>query len=327
ILNDILIAGGDLRFDGYVGGTVRTIGGRLTISAPITHDLVVAGGNVIIEPKGRIGGDLLGACGKLDLSGEITGNTNVRAGTFTLDGVTHGSLDVKAEWIIIRGRSEGQCNLAATSDITIDDHAQLAAEVHYWTPDQKLDTHARLKPGQLIFDPILKIDRGRWYYSGATGFMGLIWYLGMALVLIFVLQYLFPKAFSAAGASAAYNPLASFGWGLLFVVTVPILAIVSFLLFIAAPLGVFLLLSYACILFLGGVLTALVAAYWLKDNTRGKWKPARTAFVALGMLILLRLIAATPFLGFPLFCILVCIAFGALLQNSPIPYFRKKAAN
>lgn len=322
VLNDILIAGGDLRFEGYVGGVIRTIGGRLTISAPIARDLVAAGGSLIIDRKGRIGGDLLGACGNLELSGEVTGNTNIRAGKFMMDGVTHGTLDCRAESITILGRSEGQANLAATSDIVIDDHAQFGAELHYWSPGSLLTTRAQFKPGQLVYDPILKIDRGRWYFSGAKDFIGLIWYLGMALVLIFVLQYLFPKAFPSAGAIAATQPGKSFLRGLLFVIAVPIAAIICLLLLITAPLGVFLLLSYAGILFLGGILTALVSAWWLKTRTGDNWKPTRTAFVALGILILLRLIEATPFFGFPIFCILVCIAFGALLRTAPLPYFK-----
>jgi uncharacterized membrane protein len=65
----------------------------------------------------------------------------------------------------------------------------------------------------------------------------------------------------------------------------------------------------------GGVLTALVAAFWLRDRTAGDWKAVRTVFVALGIWILLRLIAATPLFGWLLYGILVCIAFGAILGS------------
>ncbi|MBS1604484.1 MAG: hypothetical protein JST42_17605, partial [Bacteroidetes bacterium] len=33
IVNDILMAGGEVHFDGYVGGTIRCAGGRLVVNA------------------------------------------------------------------------------------------------------------------------------------------------------------------------------------------------------------------------------------------------------------------------------------------------------
>jgi hypothetical protein len=143
----------------------------------------------------------------------------------------------------------------------------------------------------------------------------MLWYLGMALVMIVALHYLFAVVLGSAGRLAGDRPGRSLLRGMLFIVAVPVAAAVCFVTFVGVPLGVLLLLGYAVVLVSGGVLTALVAAFWLRDRTAGDWKAVRTVFVALGIWILLRLIAATPLFGWLLYGILVCIAFGAILGS------------
>lgn len=315
IMNDILMAGGELRFDGYVGGTIRCAGGRLIVNAHIGHDLVAAGGSIVVTGKGSVGGDLLATAGSMRMEGVVNGDETVRVGSFSQYGITRGTLDCQAEEIEFGGRAEGPVRLASRGDITIDNGAVFFNELRYWNPGRRLTGGVGLEKVRPVFDPALALNRGHWYYGGAGVVLASLWYLGMALVMIFVLQYLFERVFLAAGRVAAERAGRSFLRGLLFIVAVPVLAALCFVSFVGLPLGVLLLLGYVIVLVLAGVITALVAAYWLRDRTSSGWKPWQTSFVALGILIVLRLLAATPFFGLVICGVLACIAFGAVLQN------------
>jgi hypothetical protein len=262
-----------------------------------------------------VGGDLLATAGNLVIDGVINGNSRIKAGSFVLNGVAGGDLECRAETIDISGRIEGQASLAASGSINITDNAFLRQDVRYWTPDKAISTGRNTDKSKLVYDPALKLSGSHWYYSGAQSVAGLLWYLGMALLVIFVLQYLFSGSFQKAGNTAFVHTGRSFLGGLLYFVAVPLLAILCLITLIGIPIGFFLLLVYIGTLFFSGVLTALVSAHWLNERVGGSWKPVHIGFVALGLLILLRLIAATPFFGIVIFCILVSIAVGALLQN------------
>ncbi|HTI92397.1 MAG TPA: hypothetical protein VL727_17505 [Puia sp.] len=315
IFNDILVVGGNLAFYGYVGGTLRCAGGRLKVASNVSHDLAAAGGTLMLGKRDTVGGDLLATGGDLVIDGVVNGNTRVRAGSFVLNGVAVGSLECRARNIEIRGRVDGMSELAATGEIVIDDMAHMDREIRYWSPDRRVTTGRTTRKEQLVFDPALEIKGSRWYYSGSETLSGLLLYLGMALVMIFVLQYLFSSVFRKAGETVFSRPGMSFGFGIVYVVGVPAVAIVCFLSLVGIPLGLILLLGYIGTLLFSGVITALVSAYWLNGRMGTNWRPVHLGFVALGLLILIRLISAIPLLGIFLFCIMVSMAFGALLQN------------
>lgn len=315
VRNDILIVGGELSFYGYVGGTIRCAGGRLKVGTNITHDLVAVGGTLMIEKRDTINGDLLAAAGNITVDGVIAGNSHINASSFILNGSTIGSVDCKAETVEINGWMQGPATLAATGSITISEHAMSTQDFHYWTPDRKIATGINTNIGHPVYDPSLEITSGRWYLSGARSVTGFIWYLGMALVMLFLLQYLFPASFRKAGGNAFERPGRSFLAGLAYFIGIPLITLICFVTVIGIPIGVMLALLYIATVVFSGLITALAAAHWLNDRMEGNWTPARIVFVALGLLIVLRLIAATPFMGLPIFCILGSIAMGALLLN------------
>jgi len=321
ILNDILIVGGELNFYGYVGGTVRCAGGRLKVASNISRDLVAAGGTLSLGKKDTVGGDLVASAGNLLIDGVVNGNSRIKAGSFVLHGVAGGDLECRAETIDISGRIEGRSSLAASGSINITDNAFLRQDVRYWTPDRVISTGRNIEKSKLVYDPALKLSVSHWYYFGVQSVAGVLWYLGMALLMIFILQYLFSASFRKAGVTAFAHTGRSFLTGIVYFIAIPLLAILCFISLIGIPIGIILLFVYIGTLFFSGILTALVSAHWLQSRVGANWKPVNIGFVALGLLILLRLVAATPFLGFIIFCILVCIAIGAILQN-----FRSHAA-
>ena len=52
-----------------------------------------------------------------------------------------------------------------------------------------VDFKQSLKNGKAIYDPSISIGSGEWYYLGAATILGLLWYLGMAFLMILIIEY------------------------------------------------------------------------------------------------------------------------------------------
>ncbi|MDO8601665.1 MAG: hypothetical protein Q7R62_00830, partial [bacterium] len=92
VAEDVAFAGGTLVIDGPVADDVRLAGGTLTISSVIGGDVAVAGGTVRIIAGAKIAGDLLVAGGNVVIDGEVTGDVRLTGGRVTLTGSVGGDV-------------------------------------------------------------------------------------------------------------------------------------------------------------------------------------------------------------------------------------------
>jgi hypothetical protein len=88
---DILAAGGTLTVAGAVQGDVRMAGGTLTASSGIGGDALAAGGQVNVNSGGSVGGDLIVSGGQVSVAGDVAGNIEGTAGTYSRTGTVGGS--------------------------------------------------------------------------------------------------------------------------------------------------------------------------------------------------------------------------------------------
>ncbi|MDR3714223.1 MAG: hypothetical protein P4L51_15505 [Puia sp.] len=315
VTRDILLAGGRATINGCVGGKIRCIGGTLRIGKDVQGDLVIAGGRVFVDKGATIFGSLLATGGELVLNGIVMGDVQARMGQFILYGKVGRDLDCRGGNIDIEGSVAGKALLAASGSLDIGSNASFLGEVRYWSPDKGVDFWKTLNKGNAIRDESLAIQQKHWYFFGAATFLGVLWYLGMGLVAILLLQYLFAPLFSKAGDTVFSHILQSLGMGVGFLFGVPLLIVLAFITLIGIPLGLILLFGYISMLLFCSGIVSVVAANWL--NNRGEKSAGYRSLVvkAFGIFILLRLILFTPFLGWFLFFLLVCISFGAILLN------------
>lgn len=133
--------------------------------------------------------------------------------------------------------------------------------------------------------------------------------------MIMIVQYLFSATMKRAGQTAYDRALKSLGYGLLYLIGVPIAVVVACITIIGVPIGIILLFSYVVLVLLGTVITAVVAANWLNSRSNTNWRYWRMVFVALGIFIIFKILSLTPFLGWFIMGVLICIAFGSIIQN------------
>ena len=313
VTNDILLAGGTATFNGFVGDDIRCAGGNIRISKNVTGDVVVAGGGVIIDKGITIGG-LLASGGNITVDGNVNGEIRGAFGELFLNGNIAKDINCRGGRITVNGNIGGKSVLAARN-IVIGNNAAFNSDVHYWNRQGSIDFKQSLKNGKAIYEPLLRIRTGEWYYLGAATIFRLLWYLGMALLMILILQYLFSATMKKAADTVFNSTLKSLGFGFLFFIAVPVAAVVAFITIIGVPVGLVLVFSYIALILLATVITSVVATNWFNNRNNYKWNYWRMVFVSFGIFIVLKLVSLTPFVGWLVMILLVCISFGGILLN------------
>lgn len=313
ITNDILLAGGNVTFNGFVGDDIRCAGGNIHISKNVTGDVVIAGGEVTIDKGVTIGG-LITAGGNITIDGDINGEVKGGFGNLILNGSVTKDIDCRGGKLTINGTIGGKSILAAR-DIVIGNNAAFNGEVRYWNKKGTVDFKQSLKSGKATYDSSLQIKTPRWYYLGSMTVLGLLWYLGMALVMILIIQYLFSASMKKAADTFYNSTLKSLGLGFLYFIVVPVAAFVAMITMIGLPVGLLLLFGYIILILLTISITSLVLANWLNNRNNYHWNYWRIVLASLGIFIVLRLTTMIPFVGWLILILMACIAFGAILLN------------
>lgn len=314
VYNDIIVAGGTVSFNGYVGDDIRCAGGKLNILKNVAGDVVATGGKIVINKDATIG-NLISAGGEITIDGNVAGMVKTASGKLLLNGNVMKDIDCRGGIITINGTIQGKSVIAASDKIIIGDAAAFGNGVRYWVRGNNVDFKQSVKGGQAVYDSSLRMNYNRWYYLGFASVLGLVWYVGMAFLMIMIVQYLFSATMKKAGQTAYDRALKSLGYGLLFWIGVPIAAVVACITIIGVPVGIILLFSYVLLALLGTVITSVVAANWLNNRSNTNWHYWRMVFGALGIFIIFKILSITPFLGWFILGVLVSIAFGSILQN------------
>lgn len=313
VTRDILLAGGTVTFNGFVGDDIRCAGGKIHVAKNVTGDVVVTGGRVTIGKAVTIGA-LLASGGNIIIDGNVNGEVRGAFGDLILNGKISGNVDCRGGSITVNGTIDGKSVLSARY-ILIESNAFFNNDVRYWSEQRSVDFKQHIKSGKAIYDPSLRIRSAKWYYLGANTFFTLLWYLGMALLMILIIQYLFSATMKRAADTTFNSTVKSLGFGVLFFVGVPIAAVIAFVTVIGVPVGLLLVFSYITLILLTTVIISGVAANWINNRYNKKWNFWHLAFVAFGIFILLKLVSLTPVVGWLIMILLACIAFGAILLN------------
>jgi cytoskeletal protein CcmA (bactofilin family) len=312
---DVIAAGGEIFVNGYVGDDIRIAGGRLHISGNVGGDVVIAGGTISIDKSVIIHGSMLAASGEVIVDGTIMQQLKSGAGKFTLNGTVQKDVDCRGGELKINGHILGKSMLAADK-IEIGENAEFHNDIQYWNKSGSIDFQKSIKKGLANYDPTLQIKSGRWHYLGFTTALAVLWYLGAALVVILILEYLFSATLRKAATTVLNQSLQSLGFGALLAVALPVAMIISFITVIGVPVGLIILFAYLILLMLATAITSVVIANWINNvYFSGSWEILKLSFASFGIFILLKLFSLTPFVGFPITVLMVCMAWGGILLN------------
>jgi cytoskeletal protein CcmA (bactofilin family) len=313
VYNDINIAGGEIIFNGWVGGDIRCAGGKMYIRKNVLGEVVITGGNIMIDKGVEMGG-LLASGGNITIDGNVNGKILGVFGKFSLNGNVLNDVDLRGGHLSINGLIGGNTVLAART-IVLGESAAFKGNIRYWNKQGTLGLKNNSIQGKALFDPSLRIRSGEWYYLGAVTIFGFLWYIGMALLMIFFIQYLFSATIKKSAVTAFSKSLQSLGVGFLFFILIPMVAVITLFTIIGVPVAILLFIGYISLILLSTVITSVVAANWINNQNNFHWNLTQLVLIAIIIFVGMKLLTFMPFFGWFVMALLVCISFGAIILN------------
>lgn len=304
ILQDLTVAGGELEINGNIGDDLRVMGGDVTINGTVNDDLLVFGGDVKIGRNAVIRGNLLAYSGQVRMDGSVLGAARLTGGEIDIDGQIMGPTQIVAE------------------DIHIGDSAEFHAEVRYYREGGEVDFGSSMVSGSAILDESLA-----WKTSNAdsdldpvddSGISWLGWFMFIVsgLLIIALLNKLFHERFRDASEFAETSVVNSLGYGLIYLILVPIIIVVLLVTVVGIPFAVLMLVIYIITLALGSLISGLTISHILLGRSGTQWGFWKVVLIALLSAIGLKLLGMIPFIGGLITFVVIAIAFGAILLTT-----------
>ncbi|WP_299124273.1 hypothetical protein [uncultured Winogradskyella sp.] len=299
INGDLTAAGGELFLNSYVADDVRIAVGKATIDSEIGDDLVVFGGEVIITKNAIIHGNLKCYAGNIDFNGEVAGKLEIKGGDVQINGTVKESSKIIGENLIIGA------------------NAKFHKNVEYWNSDGEIDFNNSLVSTEAQFNEDLGEDTSQLSLTtlGTNSLKLWITYILSSFLAILVLHALFKNAFSNAVDDLENSVLKSFGFGLIYLIGIPLMILISFVIAIGIPLGLFAAAVFIFSLLFGHLVASLLLMYYLKYKKQKNWGFWSITFLALLCTIVLRVITMIPYAGILLSVVIISITYGALTLN------------
>ncbi len=291
--NEVLAAGGSLMMSGKAGGDVRMAGGEVTLAGAIGGEAMLAGGRVRLLSGARIGSGMFAAGGDIVIEGTVDGSARIVGGTVSVNGTIGKDVIIKANHVIIGKKAKigGYLKYEAPHEAAIDQDAVITG--------QKTFIHA------VNGEP----------HKRFMAFLGALWIVKLFALLAaaIVIFLLLPERTAEVSALA----LDRFGHELL----------VGFLVFVAIPALVLILIITVLGWFLGLVLVFLYGSFVLLASVFGALIFARLVgrsilkkthltwlLVAAGVVVY-QILGLIPFIGWLFKFVFFLAALGALSHS------------
>lgn len=300
IYGDLVAAGASLSIENYVADDVRIAGATIVVDSEIGDDLVVFGGEVFITENARVKGNLIAAANDIEIAGIIDGKLDIQGNKVTINGTVNDTASIVSE------------------DIVIGSKAKFYKDVEYWSSDDQVDFNESLINSKAHFNEELEEEKSgsSLLTYGMSSFTAWIFYIVSVLLVILLLHGLFRNAFSNAVEGLEGNYLKSFGYGLIYLVGVPLAVAIAFLIGIGIPLGLFVTAIFIFSILVGHFISALVIVYYINHKKEMKWNFWVISLLALLVTIVLRLLTNIPYVGILTAVIILATTYGALTLDA-----------
>jgi len=307
--DDAILAGGDIYLRAPMKDDVKLAGGKITISKDVFGDLFVAAGEVTVEKGVTVHGDVRMTGGKLLFNGTTKGTIGIAGGEVIFGGTAEQSMRIRSGFLQLNGTVRGTSVLIA-DEMKVGSGAALYDNVRYWTEQGEVDFGSSLKNNATAtFDPSLK----RHSHDAGDSWVAFAWrfFSGALVVLFFIL--VFYRFLGAASEDIRQDVGKKFGYGMLYLIGLPIAAILLMATIIGIPLGAFGLFTFGFSLAFGKMLAAVIGAFAWKSYKHKEWGKGHIILVAMALYMGLLLVSYIPFVGGLITTVAIGIAFGAVI--------------
>ncbi|MBU0686513.1 MAG: hypothetical protein KKB81_01485 [Candidatus Margulisbacteria bacterium] len=286
-LNNLLVGGRTVSISGQSNNVI--VGGEtVNISGSVSKDLIAGGKQIILQKSSKIGGDAFLGARDTNVAGKIGRNLNIGSNNIIIDSAAS-----------VRG------NFTYTAQKpVISDQAKIAGTVTIMAQPKPVEKSPQLMSGWFSFQKVI-------------GFL-MILLLGI-LIIIFM-----PHQVELVTDKMRKHCWRSFGWGILALIVLPIIAVLLMITLVGIPLGTILLFAYLVGAYIASIFVSIVIGKWILDKV-GKSNISLIWSLLLG-LIILNIVGLIPIIGGLVIFVLFLWAFGALVATRPTTYVEARDA-
>lgn len=346
-LGPIFRAGESLSLKETIDGDVFLFGGEVSVNATISGDLIIFAGQTDIN--GTIGGDLRVVAGRADINSTVKDDATLAAAQLKLhkDFNIENTLTSIAKLIDFNGQALKQVNLFGEKiylNGQVDDNATITAREVIVDQDTSIagnlkityQTPPNVSNQATISGDLITIksdtdyqDSNKNYFKKlkpAKKFTLLILLqqlttLAIEILIGSLLIALFPQLSKKLVKTSQKDPGLALGWGLLALVSTPIIATLSLVTLIGIPVGVLLFIVFGFSLYTAKLVVSLsLGTKILKDNKLST--PYKNLSLGLVVLNTLQLL---PVIGWLAYAIFILNGLGSitLLEKDTLKQLRK----
>ena len=343
---DVLAGGSLIVINGTVTDDVRAGGAAVVVGekGKIGGDLISFGQSIELKKGSTIEGDLFGAGGQLVLNGTINGKVQVATGAMALDGTINGNVDAQvgggdAQSVnVFETMSQFNPNMPkidfpeVAPGLTLGSNAKIKGDFKYESVNQSAVSPNQVS-GKVTFNQQQVTEEKK--PSTTQLLLGQLWGAVQQWVVLFLvglfLLWLLPYLLKSSADAVGNRPIPSLLFGLLVMIFLPIVLVVAFALLIlfavllgavklgalaATVIGIGLVLLFGLLLIYIAVwvfLAKITVGYWLGRLVfrNGGW-----AALALGLLVMVLLVAIPFSIGSILNLVITLFGLGAILLVS-----------
>lgn len=338
VSDDLLIFARDIDIEGAVNGDLYAFGQTVTIKGPVSGtvisagmdvdllsqdlntawagaarvrtagkvkgNLVMIGGNLVLEKDALVSRDLRAYGGDLSVDGEVEGFIVGGVGKFNMAGES-GPIYMNADNIIVRSsaRINGEVEFNSENDPVIEDESSITGRIniHKDEPDSEEDEDEAF----FALFPFIAFLAGifRVFMFLAKLLTGI---LLIALGRNYVVRVM---------SSLKTKPWHCLGWGFVGLLVIPAVGFVLFLTLIGIPLAVFTFYVFSILLYLSSIMVALVLGELIMGMFKKKGEISLYLSLIIGQVVIF-LVCLIPFLGFIIKIAILLFGTGMLLHGS-----------
>ncbi|MBU0707410.1 polymer-forming cytoskeletal protein [Patescibacteria group bacterium] len=314
IINDNFVQYADtITIEGHVDGDLVAVAGRLIVNGTVSGDVIAAAGSVTIS--GKVLGNIRIASPHVIIRGDISKNATIFANdlTITSDGSIGWSLAYVGGEVEVAGPVYGNITGQSTSlslastvgsdvhakvnnnSLLLSSEAEISGDLKY-VSDEEMTFETGQVAGLIEYQKSSETFNDlQGLFVGSAYFFSIAAFLGLILVGLLILS-VFPKSTDRVVKGMISKPMSGIGWGILYLIGIPVAVAILFASIIGIPLGLITLVSFAIVLYISRIFIALLIGRYIINLFLKKHSLSPIIPFLLG-LIVFYLITWLPYLG------------------------------
>ncbi|HUD18983.1 MAG TPA: polymer-forming cytoskeletal protein [Patescibacteria group bacterium] len=311
---DVYCAGNDVTISGTVEGDVICAAQMLRVSGVVDGNLRLAGQTITIEGPVKRNVTAFGQTLTQSQASSVSGELFVAAQTLTQNGIIGKSLGGYGETIGINGKVHGNVDVE-TSSLILGDSAKVYGNLHYVSDTKVVVPKSASILGMVTNEPTAKQNKQQAAAKPApnpwpaNAIPSILFFLVVGLLMLKFMPAVTQKIFTVM----KEDPIAVALKGFVYLMVVPVVAVILAVTIIGIPFALLLVLLYIIAIAISRLFVALWVGWYILDSFKAKTKDNTFLQIAVGVPVLWFMFKA-PFVGGIVGFLAVIWGLGGMVQ-------------